>query len=203
MSGLINAAPTGVPPQQSGSSGLKNPLLQQTEQAIESKLTPDNLANFNKIVIAGLHLALANGPNGYMAQLLKSPDPIGDCAKGVVALVLIMRKEAHGVMPMQAAIPAGMTLVLHGLDFIDHAGIVKIGESELSRATALFANQMFHKLGITPQMLQTASTNVDQIVRDPDKMAAINLKAGITRHPDAATPTPIPGMPTADLNAPS
>jgi hypothetical protein len=194
MSGLINAGPPDAGDAPTGSSDLKNPLLQQTENQIESKLTPENRGAYNKVVVAGLHIALDKGPNGYMAQLIKSPDPIGDCAKGAVALVLIMRKEAKGVMPMQAGIPAGVTLMLHGLDFIDHAGIVKIGENELARATTLFANQMFHKLGITPRMLQNASSKVSQIVQDPDAMSKINMKAGITQHPDAAKPTPIPGV---------
>jgi hypothetical protein len=191
MSGTINAAP-----KQAG--GIANPLLAQTEQVIESKLKPENRADYMKVVVAGLHIALANGPNGYMAKLHDAPDPIGACAKGAVALVLIMQKEAKGVLPMQAGIPAGLVLMLHGLDFIDHAGIVKIGENELARATTLYTNVLFQKLGITPQMLQSAAGRVHQIVQDPDAMQKINLKAGLTRHPDAAVPANIPGIPTTD-----
>jgi hypothetical protein len=193
MSGIINTQPA---PPASGSSGLSNPLLQTMENQLEAKLTPQNRNDYNKVVVAGLHIALANGPNSFMAKLNHSADPIGDCAKGAVALLLIMRRESRGVLPMQAGIPAGVTLMLHGLDFIDHAGIVKIAEPELVRATTQFTNQLFFRLGISPQMLQQATARVHQIVQDPDAMSKINLKAGLTQHPDAAKTTPVPGITT-------
>lgn len=198
MAGLINAVPKTAAPnpgtQAAGPSALANPLLQQMQNGIEAKLTPENLDDYNKVVVAGMRIALDRGPQSFLAKLHASPDPIGDCAKGAVNLMLIMRKETRGAMPLQAGIPAGFTLMLHGLDFIDHAGIVKIAENELVRATHQFANQLFWKLGISPEMLQHATNRVHQIVQDPDAMSRINLKAGLTRHPDAAMPTPIPGL---------
>lgn len=184
MSGTINA-PSG---------DLRNPLLQQTESALEARLKPETRADYMKIVVAGLHIALAGGPNGFLAKLHASNDPIGLCAKGAAQLVLVMSKEAKGTMPRQAMVPAGLTLMLHGLDFIDRAG-VKIGANELARATTQYGNELFHRQGITPEMLKNATAKVHSIVQDPDAMAKINLKAGITQHPDAAKLTPIPGMP--------
>lgn len=200
---IINAtsAPPDAPPQDNQTE-LSNPLLQQAEEKVESGLTPQNRANYLKIVVAGLHIALANGPGSFMAKLRNSRDPISDCATGAVALVLIMRKQAQGVMPMKAAIPAGMTLMFHGLDFIDRAKISKVSEPELDRATTIFTNTLFQKLGITHAMLQQATARVHQITQDPDAMAKINLKAGLTRHPMAATPTPLPPGP-GDAGAPA
>ena len=203
MSGLINAQPApdaasddAAPPDQS-SSTLRNPLLAQTAQKIEGNIVdPNTHADFLKVVVAGLHIALANGPNSFVAKLSHSQDPIGDCARGAVALVLIMRRESRGVMPMKSAVPAGMVLLLHGLDFIDRAGIAKIAEPQLDNATKIFANEMFHKLQITPGMIQHATGRVHAIMNDPDAMAKINLKTGATRHPLAATPTPLPDAPT-------
>lgn len=180
---------------------LNNPLLQQTEDKIEGNLTPETRADYMKVVVAGLHIALDKGANGFMAKLRNSQDPIGDAARGAVALVLIMRKESRGVMPMKAAIPAGMTLMLHGLDFIDRAGVAKIAEPELDNAARTYTNTMFAKLKITPGMLQHAAGRVHEITQDPAAMAKINLKAGITRHPMAATPTPMPGGPPGLINA--
>ncbi len=48
-------------------SDLTNPLLQQTEDKVESGLTPENRANYDKIVVAGMHVALDKGPNGLSA----------------------------------------------------------------------------------------------------------------------------------------
>ena len=210
MSGLINDQPAagGDQPtgddasqpdnaaQTPGSSSLENPLLQQAENGIEAKLTPQNRADYTKIVVAGLHIALAKGPNSRAAMLLHSPDPIGMAAKGAVALIFIMRKMSTGTMPMQAAIPAGLTLVLHALDFLDHAGVVKIAEPEIVRATTIYTNVLFQRMGITPKMLQNATGNVHQIITDPNAMNKIQLKAGLLKAPGAATPADIPGIPT-------
>lgn len=205
MSGLINAAPADDAAPDQSSSTLRNPLLAQAEQKIEGNIVdPNTRSDEMKIVVAGLHVALANGPNSFVAKLHGSQDPISDCARGAVAIVLIMRQESRGVMPIKAMVPAGMVLMLHGLDFIDRAGIAKIAEPQLDNATKIFTNEMFHKLGITPGMIQHATGRVHQIMQDPSSMAAINLKAGITRHPLAATPTPLPDAePTAPPEPPT
>lgn len=192
MASLINAA--SAPPAKAGASSLENPLLQQMQNAVEARLTPENLNDYNKVVVAGMHIALDRGPNGFMAKLNASHDPIGDCAKGAVALMLIMEKQAKGEMPREAAIPAATTLMLHGLDFIDRGGIVKIAEPELVRAITQFTNQLLWKIGVSPGMLEHAAARVHAIVQDPDMMSKINLKAGLTKHPDAAEPTQIPGI---------
>lgn len=191
MSGIINAAP----PAGGAQAALHNPLLAQAEAKIKAGLTQQNHVNYMKIVVAGLDILLNKGINGFMAKLRYSKDPVADCAKGAAALVQIMQRMAHGIMAMKAAVPAGMTLVLHGLDFIDQSGIAKIAEPELERATRIYANTMFARQKITPGMLQSATARVHQIIQDPDAMEKLNLKAGFTRHPMAATPTPLPGGP--------
>lgn len=175
------------------SGQVSNPLLQQAEEKIETGLAPETAQNVAKIVVAGMHAALDKGPNSILAQLKQSPDPISDAAKGAVSLVMILRKEARGVMPLKALVPAAMILLIKALNFADRAGIVKVGQPELVRATHIFTDTIFARLGITKQGLQNAATRVHAITQDPASMAAINLKAGITRHPMAAVPTPLPG----------
>lgn len=180
---------------------LSNPLLQQAEDKIESGLTPDNRQNYYKIVVAGQHAALDKGPNGILASLAQSKDPVSDAAKGAISLVLILRKQAHGVMPLKAAIPAAMVLMIKALDFADRSGIVKVAEPELVRATHIFTDTMFARFGISKAGLANAATKIHRLTQSPEAMAAINLKAGLTRHPNAATPTPIPpaGHPSGSL----
>jgi hypothetical protein len=182
---------------------LSNPLLQATEAKIEGNLTPENRANYLKIVVAGLHIGLDKGQDGLLASLAKSKDPIADAAKGAVSLVIIMRKQAHGVMPMKAAVPAALTLMLKALDFVDRSKIAQVGNPELVRATHIFTDTMFARMGISKAGLQNAATRVHAITQDPVSMAKINLKAGFTRHPDAATPTPLPPGPGGLINGPA
>src|SRR5712672_1513718 len=106
---------------------LSNPILQQVETQIEANLASDIKADYDKIVVAGGHLALANG-GSMMTQLEKAADPIAGAAKGAVGLVLIMRKDAKGVMPVKAMVPAAMTLMLKALDFVDRSKIAPVGE---------------------------------------------------------------------------
>lgn len=193
MSGTINAGagPSGDQPPAGG--GLSNPLLRQAEQKLETNLTAAVRANYDKIVVAGLHTALAKGADGGMASLIHAKDPVASAAQGAVALVLTMQKQAKGVMPVKAMIPAGMTLLLHALDFLDRAGVVKIAEPQLVQATTTFTNLMFHKLGVTPQMLQRLTGRVKQLSADPAVMQKIGIKAGTIPHPQGVTPTPLPG----------
>jgi hypothetical protein len=198
MSGIINAQPqpgdAGPPAQQQASGGLNNPLLAQTEARLEGNFSdPQVQQDYKKIVVAGLHIALANGPRSFMAKLLHSRDPIGDCARSAAALVMIMRRQSRGVMPIKAMVPAGLTLMLHGLDFIDRAKIMKVAEPQLDQATRIYTNEIFHKLGITTQMIERLGTRVHQVMQDPQAMQAINLKAGLTRV--VHQPTPLPGAP--------
>jgi len=192
--GMMNSAPsTGAP---TSAPPMSNPILQASEQKIEDGLTDSNRESYMKIVVAGMAAGLARGPNSILASLLKSPDPVRDAAKGAVGLVLILRKDAKGVMPLKAMIPAAMTLMLHALDFVSHAGHTQVGTNELVRATHIFTNTLFGHFGITPAMLQQAAQKVHGLTQDPVAMAQINLKAGITQHPAAANPTPMPAEPT-------
>lgn len=182
-------------------SELRNPILQQIESQIEANLTPANRADYDKIVVAGGHLALANN-GAMMMQLTKAPDPIIGAAKGAVGLVMIMRRDAKGAMPMKAAVPAAMTLMLKALDFVDRSKIAKVGAPELARATHAFTDFLFARMHITKQGLANVAQKVHGLTQDPSAMAQINLKAGVTRHPMAATPTPMPPSPGGMINSP-
>jgi hypothetical protein len=179
---------------------LSNPLLEQTQDRLESNLTPETRGNYLKIVVAGMHIGLDKGPNGIMGSLAKSQDPISDAAKGAVSLVIILRHQAHGVMPVKALVPAALTLMLKALDFIDRSKIAPVGNPELVRATHIFTDSMFARMGISKQGLANAATKVHAITQDPQAMQKINLKAGLLAHPNAATPTPLPPGPGGLIN---
>jgi hypothetical protein len=179
---------------------LSNPLLQQAEDKVEAGLTPENRGNYMKVVVAGMHVGLDKGPDSLLAKLTQSKDPIADAAKGAVSLVIILRKQARGVMPTQAMVPAAMTLMLKALDFLDRSKVVAVGQPELVRATHIFTDFMFARLGITKAGLANAATKVHALTQDPQAVAAMQMKAGFTRHPMAATPTPLPPGPPGLMN---
>lgn len=174
---------------------LSNPMLQQAEDQLEANLTPENRANYQKIVTAGMHVALDKGLDGMLSKLAQAEDPIKAAAQGAVGLVLILQKEAAGkqqVMPEQALVPAAMTLLFKALDFLDRSKIVAIGEPELVRATHIWTDFLLARRGIGKQGLAKAAEQVNKIARDPATMEKLQLKAGLLRHPMATTPTPVP-----------
>jgi len=195
MSGIINAAQpaddAGTP---NPDASWSDPVLQAAEEKIEAGLdvAPANKQNYMKIVVAGMAAGYGGGANSPAAKLLKNPDPVQAAAKGTIALVMLLRREAKGVMPLKAMIPAAMTLMLRALDFINRAGKVKVGTPELIRATHIFANEAFRVFGITTPMLQRASQRVHQLTQDPASVQALQLKVGALKHPGALEPTALP-----------
>lgn len=153
---------------------IQNPLLRQAELKIEASVGQGQArADYLKVVVAGMRAALAKGPDGILASVNKSPDPVRDAAMGAVNLVLYLRHISRGTMPPRTIIPAATTLMLQALDFIDHAGIEKVGQPELVRATHILTNRIFQAFGITMPMLNKAAGAVHGLTQDPKHMAAI------------------------------
>ena len=171
---------------------LNNKILETAEQTVEAKLTPENRANYMRIVVAGMKTAMHGGAAGILGGLKQSKDPITDCAVGAINLVLLLRRQSRGTMPVKAMVPAAMTLMLQALDLADKAGIVKVGNDELVKATHIFTNHLFAAFKITAPMLQNAATNVHAITQDPTKMEAIKRRIGMSKAPNASEPTPLP-----------
>jgi hypothetical protein len=175
---------------------MNNKILGAAEAKIESSLTPENRADYNKVVTAGMKLALQKGPNGILGSLAQSKNPIPDAVNGAINLCGLLRKQSRGTMPVKAMVPAAMTLLLHALDFADKTGLVKIGTPELVQATHQFANEMFKRFKITAPMLHTAAAKVHAMTQDPGQMEKINRAAGTVKAPNASSPPPMP-MPSS------
>ena len=194
MSGFMNRGETDAAPEDNGPVPTGDDLLNRIEQQIESQLTPDNRQNYLKIVTAGMAAAMEGGPNSLMASLKQSQDPVAECAKGAVALVLILRKQAHGIMPERAMVPAAMTLMLKALGFAQRMKLIPpVDAATVERATHVFTDFLLARVGISKQQLAGMAQAVDRKLQDPDAVQQMRYKAGLDRHPMAPVPT-IPGV---------
>lgn len=155
-----------------------NKLLQVTEQEIERKLTPQTKEAYDRIVIAGMKVALEPGPNNFAAGLMRQEDPVSAAAIGAINLVLMMSKQSKGKMPDDAMVYAAFTMMLLALDFADRTGLVKVGEQELVKAQHVFTNQWFKAVNVSPDRLQQMATKTNEIVQDPAKMRKLQEQAG-------------------------
>lgn len=171
---------------------LNNKLLQAAEKKVEADLLPDNRDDYMKIVVAGLRVALDQGPDGIMASLRKSRDPVSDAAIGAINLVMLMRKQSRGTMPAKALVPASMTLMLQALDFVDKARITKINNKKLDRATYIWRDHMFKSFNVTQQMLKDMAVKVHGVMQDPTQMDILARRAGVVKDPRASVPNGLP-----------
>lgn len=171
---------------------LNNKLLQAVEQKIESQLLPDTRDAYMRIVVTGMKAALKNGPNGMLAKLKQSKDPVGDAARGAVNLVILINHQAGGKAPPKAIPPAAATLLFQGLDFLDRSGVVKVDATVLGNAITIQQNYLLAKFKVTPQMMSNAAANVHKVMQDPTMMEKINRKAGVVQAPGTSKPTEMP-----------
>ena len=167
---------------------MKNKLLQDSQAAIEAQIAPQFKEAYNKIVSAGMKVAMNKGLDGMLGGIEKRGDPIRDAAQGAVNLVFMLRMQATGRMPEQAMVPASYTLMIQALAFVEEAGIAPIGEPEITKATRVWTNTIFDRAKISPNMLRKGAEEVSGILKDPVKVEMLNLATGYSRDPRMPEP---------------
>ena len=160
MNGMLDAP--------ASQSSIKNPLLAQTEQAVEAKTPPSQKQFVDRIVTAGMTAAFSPQSHGQIFQGLdQSKDKVHDIAMGTVGLLLMLSKQSQDTMPALPMIYAGILLMLHGLDYVEQAIGVKIGTNELDKATQIMMPVLQEKLGLTHDKLQSMANNAHQNLQNP------------------------------------
>ncbi len=185
---------------------LKNKVLAQAEDKLESQLVPQTRDAYLKIVVHGMKVGLDGGRDSILAGIvLKSQDPLKDAAVGAINLVSLMQKHAGGTLPVNAMIPAAMTLMLQALDFAEQAKVVTIDAAALAKATHFFTNYFFTVSKISPAMLNKMGARVHQIMGDPTAMEKISRRTGLVKDPGASSPSGIinEAMPATEEAAPA
>lgn len=147
----------------------QNNLVKQAEAKIESQLSRAVKKGYMKIVVAGMKYAMNGGPKSLLANLKESQDIVTDVVKGAVSVVGLLRRASRGSMPVEAMIPAAMVLVLHGLDYAERLGKVKVDESVLDAAVEKYIDLIAPAIGVTPERLAKATEEIGNVVSDPEK----------------------------------
>lgn len=152
----------------------QNSLVKQVEAQIEQRLRAGVRESYQKIVIAGMKYAMNGGEKSILAQLKDSENVLEDVVQGAIGLVGVLRRSAKGAMPVDAMIPAAMTLMLEALDYAERAGMIEIDKATIDQATQLFVETLLPKLGLTPEKLEEMTSRVHQVMQDPEKMAKLH-----------------------------
>ncbi len=80
-------------------------------------------------------------------------------------------------MPVDAAIFAGMTLVLYGLDIYERGHKGKVGPTEIDKATELYVATVMPKFGITQDVLKSKTEQAHGVMQNPQMMSAMKAHA--------------------------
>ena len=159
---------------------MENTLLKQAQTELESKIVPEAKENYDKIVVAGEMLAMGKKDgNSAMADIKTAKDPLDMVVKAVIGILHLLRKQAKGVMPVNAMVPAGMTLVFQGLDVAERVGVLKVTKDVLAKAVKMYISIVLQKLRITPEKLRGYMQQAHDIVNDPQKLS--QMKAAYTK----------------------
>ena len=163
MGMIESTAPTG---------GKMSPLLAKVEAKVESTVKPNMKAAYNRIIAGGLKFAFDPKAHGTVVQGLdKSVDPVHDVAVGVVGILILMSKKAQGTMPTEAMVPAGLVLVLHGLDYLEQTGRMQITNTEVDDATQTYITNLQPKIGLNEKVMGQAVSGAQKAMQDPALMA--------------------------------
>lgn len=156
---------------------LKNELLQQAQAKVEAGVK--NRDAYDKLVKAGTKIIYDKATFDKLSQgVAQSKTPVEDVAKGLVAVLNMMVRQARGTAPKDALVQAGMALLFDALDFMEQAGLVKVDKQVLGEATKAFIESLLPTVGLNPQQLQGAFSQVQQTMADPQKMAQFKAQQG-------------------------
>lgn len=167
-------------------------LLNDAEAKLESQIAPNIREAYLKVVNAGLQIATHGGPNSILAQIKNSRNVIHDCAMGAIGLVLQVSKASRGTMPPKAGIPASYTLMLKGLDTAEKAGMIHVTPDLLVQATAIWHRAILPVFGVPTKTAAGLIVKAHKVMQDPTSVEKMNRRAGVTKDPNASTPTTIP-----------
>lgn len=165
MAGLISGATAPTPPAAAPAAGanpgskLKNPLLQQVEDGIEAKVTPQTKQMYLSIVVATMKLAFDAKTHPRLVQGLKySPDMtknISMICAGMIGTVFSESKQKPEVF-VPGAMLAAMTLMCQILQFAEQSRMIEITPEVVADCTAATTQAVLAKFGIDKAKMKQA-----------------------------------------------
>lgn len=146
-----------------------NPILVKVEQGISEKVTSENRDAYDKAIIAGMKILFNEKSHPHM-ELIKNPesrkDPVNTISSGVAGLMWIMYMQSKKTMPIEVLIMTGVILMTKAMDFAERGLGIQITNEIVAATTKKLAENLFVKLGITPEQLNEAIMKGKQEIDD-------------------------------------
>ncbi len=175
---------------------MQDPDVMEAAKRVEATILPKHRDAYNRVVDSGLAYAKEQGPKGFRA-LLAQEDIVGACGKAGANMVAMLYKISTGSkIPNEVIAPAAMIFTLEALDLMAKAGKLDPTKEDIARATRVMTDHLMVIIGWGPKSFAEASNQVNDILRDPVRMEALNRRAGVVKDPRASTLTEVPDEPT-------
>lgn len=159
-----------------------NPMLEQAEQGIQSKVPQELQAGFEKVIHAGLTIIYSPKLSQQLtARLAASTDPVREAGEGAARLISNLYQQSGKKLPVALVVPAAMVFAFEYLDLVAKAGKAEITPELIASATQAVADAVLPLMGITK-----------------DKLAQL-----IAQSKQGGAQAPAAGAPTAPVPAPS
>ena len=133
-----------------------NPLLDKIEQGIEAKLKPEDKSSYDRIVLAGTKIMFDQQTHGMMIEILQgSGDLPSKVAGGITRLIGLLYQASKHTMPMQAVIPAAITLMVKALDFAERGMGQQLNAAIIAESAKQTSAAILQQFGVTPEKIQS------------------------------------------------
>lgn len=173
--------------------------VMEAAKQVEATILPRYRPAYDRVIGTALDYAKKQGPEGFKA-LLAQEDLVAASGKLGANMVLLFYKMSTGSkIPLEVLAPAAMVITLEALDLLGKAGKLDPTKEDIARAARAMMDQLMPALGWNEKSFDAAAKQVNDIMRDPVKMEAINRRGGVVKDPRASTPTEVPPEETAPL----
>ena len=88
-------------------------------------------------------------------------------ADGITRLIGFMYQASENTMPMQAVIPAAITLMVKALDFADRGMGQKLDKDIIAECTKQTSAAVLQQFGVTPEKIQSFLSGQEQPTQEP------------------------------------
>lgn len=140
-----------------------NPLLEQAEQGVQSKIPGAQQQAFGRIVHAGLTVMYAPQLAQQRQQRMASvTDPVSDAAQGASRMMSNLYQQSGKKMPVALIVPAALVLGYEWLDLLAHAGRAQITPDLIEKATQAISQSVLNLMGLTPDKIAQLKAQAGQ-----------------------------------------
>lgn len=165
MPGLISGATAPAPAPQAPAAAanpgnkLSNPLLQQVEDGIEAKVSPQSRQMYLSIVVASMKLAFDAKTHPLLVKGLQStpdmPKNVALICAGMLGMVYKESKQKPEAF-VPGAMLAAITLMCQILQFAEQSKMIQITPEVVSHCTAMTTQAVLTKFGIDKSQVKQA-----------------------------------------------